>query len=113
MKIWTKWTVFLSDGTEYNFEMELLSPDSNTEQMKLSITITNYIRGNVFHLPLFYCRSAIYLWLKLYTSLGYLMASKCSKVTFRKLSDSFHSLCGFSFLVNEPGSIKRQVPSIS
>jgi hypothetical protein len=112
-KVQTKWTVFLSDDAECNFEMDLLSPESNIEQMKLSITTINYIRGNVFHLPLFYCRSAICLWLKLYTSLEYLMACKFSKVTFSKLSDSFHSLCGFPFLVNGLCLIERQVPYIS
>lgn len=115
-KIQTKWTAFLSDEAECNFEMDLSSPESNIEKMKVSITTINYIRGSVFHSPVFYCRSAICLWLKLRTSLEHLMACKFSKVTFGKLSDSFHSLhcvAFFFFFVNGLCSIERQVPYIS
>lgn len=47
-KIQTKWTAFLSDDAECNFEMDLMSPESNIEKMKVSITIINYIGGMCF-----------------------------------------------------------------
>lgn len=94
--------------------MDPLTLTAILRRWSISITITNYIKGNVFHLPLFHFRSAIYLWLKVYSSSEYLMTEKFSKVTFGKLCDSFQFLWGFSLL--EYGllsSVKRLTPYIS